>query len=75
MRHKNRYYIREVQQLNLILSQFCLVPTYILWRICPMQELLSHRNLKTRTQQWNCGLNQRVVGRRLCERLDCATVS
>jgi hypothetical protein len=26
---------------------------YIVWRICPMIELLSHRNLETRTQQQN----------------------
>jgi hypothetical protein len=26
---------------------------YILWRICPMKELLSHGNLETRTQQYN----------------------
>jgi hypothetical protein len=26
----------------------------ILWRICHMKELLSHGNLETRTQQYNC---------------------
>jgi hypothetical protein len=48
---------------------------FVLWRVYPMQEMLSHRNLETRKQQQNYGLNQRDARRQLCERLDCATVS
>jgi hypothetical protein len=45
----------------------------ILWRICSIQELLSHRGLGARTQRESCGLYRRVARRQLCERLDCAT--
>jgi hypothetical protein len=47
---------------------------YILWRIGPMQELLSHRGLGACTRE-SCRLYQRVARRQLCERLDCATGS
>jgi hypothetical protein len=47
----------------------------IMWRIYSTQELLSHRNLKTGTQQQNYGLDQSIARQQLCEGLDCATVS
>jgi hypothetical protein len=47
----------------------------ILWRICSMQELLSHRGLGARAQRESCGLYRRVARRQLCERLDSTTGS
>lgn len=47
----------------------------ILWRICSMQELLSHRGLGACSQHENCGLYWHVARRQLCEHLDCTTGS
>jgi hypothetical protein len=47
----------------------------ILWLICFMQELLSHKSLGARARGESCEFDRRVARRQLCERLDCATVS
>jgi hypothetical protein len=38
---------------------------YIMWRICSLQELLSHRDLRARAQRESCGLYRRVARRQL----------
>jgi hypothetical protein len=47
----NRNIITHLQTTRCILLSQKTKIFNVLWRVCPMQELLSHGNLKTRTQQ------------------------
>jgi hypothetical protein len=49
--------------------------TGIVWHICSVQELLSHRGLGAHAQRESCGLYQRIARWQLFKHLDCATMS